>query len=68
MSLIYEDLIPTRVLFSLRDIEDLGIIKVSTMQKLLALGKLEYVKIGVKRFIARNELIKYLQNNTIKTS
>lgn len=65
MSSTYEELIPIRILFPLRDIEELGIIKVSTMKKLIALGKIEYVKIGVKIFIVRNELIKYLQDNTI---
>ncbi len=68
MKSIYEDLIPNSILFSLRDIEELGIIKVSMMKKLIYDGKIQIVKIGNKTHLTRTEIITYLDNNTMPAS
>lgn len=60
----YEDLIPKRVLFNLREIENLGLIKIPTIKKILSKGEITYIRIGNKFHIARNELIRYLEANT----
>ncbi|RXK14029.1 FAD-binding protein [Halarcobacter mediterraneus] len=65
MCSIYEDLIPKKVLFSLKEIEQMGIIKTSMSKKLILQRKLEIVKIGNKNHISRIELIRYLDENTI---
>jgi len=56
--------IPTGVLFSLREIEEMKIIKTSTLKKLIRTSQIESTKIGNKHHIARAELIRYLKNNT----
>jgi len=61
----YEDLIPKKVLFNLRDIENLGLIKISTIKKILSKGGISAVRVGNKLHIARTELIKFLESNTI---
>jgi excisionase family DNA binding protein len=60
----YEDLLPPKVLFNLREIENLALIKVSTIKKILSKGEIAYIRIGNKFHIARNELIRYLEANT----
>lgn len=65
MNTNYEDLIPNQVLFSIREIHDLGIIKSDMCKKLLYNREIEVVKIGSKNHISRLELINYLERNTI---
>lgn len=60
----YEDLLPPKVLFNLREIENLGLIKIPTIKKILGKGQITYVRIGNRVHIARNELIRYLEANT----
>ena len=61
----FDDLIPTGVLFNLRQIEKLNIIKVDMAKKLIAKNEIEIVKIGNKIHISRSELIRFLTENTI---
>lgn len=61
----YEDLIPKRVLFNLREIENLGLIKIATIKKILSKGEISYIRIGNKLHITRSELIRYLKINTL---
>lgn len=61
----YEQLIPHKILFTIKDINDMGLIKTSMLRKLIYNNKLEVVKIGNKNHISRNELIAYLQRNTL---
>jgi excisionase family DNA binding protein len=68
MNTNYEDSIPKRVLFNLREIENLGLIKISTIKKILSKGELAYTRIGNKLHIARSELIRYLEANTIQAT
>lgn len=65
MNTNYEDLIPKQILFSIKEINDLGIIKSDMCKKLLYKNAIECVKLGNKNFIARTELIRYLKARTI---
>jgi len=61
----YDSIIPQGVLFNLRQVEDMRIIKVDMAKKLISKGELEVVKIGNKLHLSRAELIRYLEENTI---
>lgn len=61
----FEEIIPQKVLFSIKEISDLGIIKSDMCKKLIYNRKIEVVKLGTKNFIARVELIRYLKSRTI---
>jgi len=61
----YDKLIPRGVIFNLKEIEEMNIIKVDMAKKLIYKGKLEVVKIGSKLHLSRTELICYLERNTI---
>jgi hypothetical protein len=61
----YDDLIPKGVLFNLKEIEDMRLIKVDMAKKLIANRELEFVRIGNKIHISRVVLIRYLEANTI---
>lgn len=63
----FEELIPKKVLFSIKEISDLGIIKSDLCKKIIYNRQIEVVKLGNKNFISRIELIRYLQANTIST-
>lgn len=63
----FEDLIPQKVLFSIKEIAELGIIKSDMCKKLIYNREIEIVKLGSKNFISRTELIRYLQTNTISS-
>ena len=62
----YDMLIPQGVLFNLKEIEDMKIIKIDMSKKLIYNNELEVVKIGSKIHISRTELIRFLVANTIK--
>lgn len=64
MNVNYDLLLPNKILFSLKEIEDLGAIKTDMAKKLIYSGFLEVVKIGNKIHISREELIRYLKENT----
>ncbi|WP_418178998.1 DNA-binding protein [Aliarcobacter lanthieri] len=64
MSVDYNLSLPNKILFNLKEIEDLGVIKVDMAKKLVYNGYLEVVKIGKKIHISREELIRYLEENT----
>jgi hypothetical protein len=63
----FEELIPQRILFSIKEIADLGIIKSDMCKKLIYNRKIEIIKLGNKNFVSRAELIRYLQTNTISS-
>lgn len=64
MNVNYDSLLPNKILFSLKEIENLGVIKTNMVKKLIYSGFLEVVKIGNKIHISREELIRYLEENT----
>lgn len=64
----YNNIIPKGVLFNLAQLQDYNIIKTPTAKKLIYAGKLEAVKIGAKLHISRAELIRYLEDRTVKVN
>lgn len=62
----YNDLLPEGLIFSLREIEEMKLIKVSTLKKMILQGTIERVLILSKNFISRHVLIAYLEQNTIE--
>ena len=67
MTTNFQDLIPQKVLFSIKEISELGIIESNMCKKLIYNREIEIVKLGNKNFISRAELIRYLKCNTILT-
>jgi len=61
----FEELIPQRVLFNLKEVEELGILKIDMAKKLIMKSKLEFVKIGNKIHLSRTEVIRYLEANLV---
>ncbi len=64
----YNNIIPKGVLFNLAQLQDYHIIKTPTAKKLIYNGKLEAVKIGNKLHVSRTELIRYLEDRTVKVN
>ena len=62
----YDMLIPQDVIFKLKEIEEMKILKKKKKKKLIYNNELEVVKIGSKIHISRTELIRFLIANTIK--
>lgn len=61
----YDKIIPKdSILFSLRQVQDMGLIKVDMAKKLISKHELEIVKVGAKIFLCRQELIRFLEANT----
>ena len=65
MTTNYDTLIPQGILFNLRQIEDMNLIKMDMTKKLIYKQKIEVVKIGSKLHVSRTELIRFLEENTI---
>ena len=64
MSTDYNLIIPNKILFNLKEIEEIGLIKTDMTKKLVYNGYLEVIKIGNKLHISREQLINYLESNT----
>ena len=65
MNTNYDELIPKKILFSIKEINDLGIMKSDMCKKLILHRQIEVIKIGNKNYISRSEIIRYLEDNTI---
>ena len=65
MITIFEELIKGFVLMSIKDIDEMKIIKSDMLKKLIYRREIEVVKIGSKNFISRTALISYLEAHTI---
>jgi hypothetical protein len=61
----YDKLIPKGVIFNLKQVEEMKIIKIEMAKKLIRKGEIEVVKIGNKLHVPRSELVRYLESNTI---
>ena len=61
----FETLIPQGVLFSIKQINEMNLIKSDMLKKLIYNRAIEVVKIGTKNFISRTALIEFLEANTI---
>lgn len=60
----YNELIPDGVLFSIKQIDEMGIIKSDLLKKLIYSRKIEVTKLASKNFVSRTALISYLEANT----
>lgn len=62
----FNTLIPEKILlFSIKMINDMYLIKSDMLKKIIYNGEIEVVKIGNKNFVSRACLIAYLEANTI---
>ena len=61
----YDELLPKGILFSIKEIDDLGLIKSDMLKKLIYNREIEVVKVGTKNFISRSVLILFLKKNTL---
>ena len=61
----YDSLLPKGLLFSIKDIEDMNLIKSDMLKKLIYNREIEVVKIGSNNFISRQVLILFLESNTL---
>lgn len=61
----YNELISKGVLFSIKDIDEMNLIKSDMLKKLIYNGEIEVVKLGKKNFISKVALVAYLEANTI---
>lgn len=61
----FDELIPQGVLFSIKEIDEMGVIKSDLLKKLIYNYKIEVTKLSSKNFISRTALIAYLESNTI---
>ena len=61
----FDKLIPAGILFSIKEIDNMRLIKEDMLRKLIYNRGITVVKIGSKNFIARDTLIAYLEANTI---
>ena len=62
----FEKLIPHGILFSIKQINDMNLIKSDMLKKLIYQRAIEVVKIGTKNFISRTALIAFLEDSTIR--
>ena len=61
-----EKIIPQNVLFNLAQLQELNILKTPTAKKLIYAEKIQAIKIGNKLHISRAEIIRYLEDRTLK--
>jgi len=61
----FEKLIPRGAVFSIKQIDDMDLIKSDMLKKLIYKQAIEVLKIGTKNFITRTALIAFLEDNTI---
>lgn len=62
----FNTIIPQGILFNLKEIEEMNIIKIDMAKKLVLKKQLEVIKIGRKIHISRAELIRYLESRTVR--
>ena len=60
----FENVLPMLVLFSLSHLDSLGVIKKSTAKKFITERLIVSTKIGKKHYISRNEILRFLNENT----
>lgn len=62
----YDELLPKdKILFSIRDIDEIGLIRSDMLKKIIYQRAIEVVKLGKKNFISRKILIDFLIKQTI---
>jgi hypothetical protein len=61
----FNALLPQKILFSIKEIDEIGLIKSDLLKKLIYSQKIEVTKLASKNFISRTALVNYLESNTI---
>lgn len=61
----FEALLPLGILFSIKEIDEMNLIKSDMLKKIIYNREIEVVKIGKKNFISKQALISYLEVNTV---
>ncbi|QOY51363.1 DNA-binding protein [Candidatus Sulfurimonas baltica] len=61
----FDELLPAGILFSIKTINDMSLIKSDLLKKLIYSQKIEVTKLNSKNFISRTALVAYLEANTI---
>ena len=61
----YDELLPQGILFSIQEIDEMGLIKSDMLKKLIYNREIEVVKVGTKNFISRSVLVLFLKKNTL---
>ena len=56
----FEILLPEGLLFSIKDIDSMGLIKKDMLRKIILHQEITVIKLGCKNFIDRQTLINYL--------
>ena len=65
MTTNYNELIPNGLLFSIKEIDEMNLIKSDMLKKIIYNREIEVVKIGKKNFISKIALVAYLEANTV---
>lgn len=65
MTTDFQALLPEGLLFSIKDIDAMKLIKKDMLRKIILNNAITVVKIGSKNFIDRQTLIKYLESCVI---
>lgn len=61
----FDKLIPEGILFSIKEIDTMKLIKSDMMKKIIYNHEIEVIKVGHKNFISRTALISYLERNIV---
>lgn len=64
----FQTLVSKKPIQSFKEISDSGFITQGMLFKLYRTGQIEIIKIGNRNNISRDELIRYLEENTIEKS
>ena len=61
----FQKLVPKKSILSFKEISDAGLITQGLLFKLYRSGKIEVIKLGNRNNVSRDEIIRYLEENTI---
>ena len=61
----FDKLIPAGILFSIKEIDAMKILRKDFLRKIIFNKGISVVKLGAKNFIARDTLVYYLESNTV---
>lgn len=64
----FQTLVPKKPIQSFKEISDSGLITQGLLYKLYRTGQIEIIKLGNRNNVSRDELIRYLEENTIEKS
>ena len=65
MSIDFNTLLPEGLLFSIKEIDNMKLIKKDMLRKIILQQGITVIKIGTKNFIDRQSLVSYLESCTI---